>query len=146
MDYRISVEIDAPPARVWAELTDVERWPEWTASVSRVERLEAGAFGKGSRARVSQPKLQAMIWTVTEFEPERSFTWTASAPGITSVGGHHLAASGDARVTVTLTMRQTGALAPIVGLLYGNLTRRYMSMEAEGLKRRAERATTGSVA
>jgi uncharacterized protein YndB with AHSA1/START domain len=146
MDYRVSVEIDAPPARAWAELTDVERWPEWTASVTRVERLEAGPFGKGSRVRVTQPKLQTMVWTVTEFEPERSFTWTASAPGITSVGGHHLAASGDGRVTVTLAMHQTGALAPIIGMLYGNLTRRYISMEAQGLKRRTERAPAASAA
>ena len=38
------------------------------------------------------------------------------------------------RVTVTLSLHQTGFLAPIVGLLSARLTRRYIDMEANGLK------------
>jgi hypothetical protein len=43
-------------------------------------------------------------------------------------------------VTVELGTAQTGPLAWLVGILYGRLTRRYIGMEAQGLKRFCEAA------
>jgi uncharacterized membrane protein len=135
-----SITINAPVERVWSVMTDVERWPEWTASVTRVERLDAGPFGVGSRARISQPKLPTTIWTVSDLQPERSFAWTAGASGITTVANHEITPGPADSVTVTLSIRQSGLLSPLVALLAGGLTRRYIRMEAEGLKRKAEGA------
>ena len=42
------------------------------------------------------------------------------------------------RVTVTLTLDQEGFLAPVVWRLTGSRSRRYVQMEADGLKRRCE--------
>jgi hypothetical protein len=106
--------------------------------VSSIQRLEQATFGVGSRVRVKQPKLATAIWTVTDMQPERSFTWTAVTSGITSVGVHQIHPGPSGNVTVTLSVRQTGLLAPIVGLFASGLTRRYIQMEVEGLKRRAE--------
>jgi hypothetical protein len=39
---------------------------------------------------------------------------------------------------IRLTVDQRGVLAPLVHLLTGRRTRRYMEQEAEGLKRRSE--------
>ncbi|GAA2458361.1 hypothetical protein GCM10010191_92850 [Actinomadura vinacea] len=137
MRFEITVDVDAPLETVWAHLIDIERWPRMTASITRAERLDDGPFGKGSKARVHQPKLPAAVWTVTEFEPGRAFTWESRSPGVVTSGAHILTESAD-KVSARLTLDQKGAGAPLIGLLYGRLTRRYVTMEAEGLKKTSE--------
>jgi len=136
--YETSINIAATPEKVWSVIEDIERWPRWTASMTSVERLDRGPLARGSRAHVKQPKLPGVVWTVTDLEPRRSYTWTARNPGITSVADHQLSPGPDDTVTVRLSVRQTGPLAPLLGLLASGLTRRYVNMEAEGLKRYCE--------
>lgn len=132
------IDIAAPRERVWATMADVERWPEWTASMTSVERLDRTPFRVGSRVRVRQPRLPAAIWTVTALEPGRDFDWRSGTPGVTTVGGHRVDAAGDRASRVRLSLTWSGPLAPVVRLLLGNLSRRYVEMEAQGLKRRCE--------
>jgi len=138
MQFETSTDIDAAPGDVWKVLTDVERWPQWTASMTSVQRLDEGPFAVGSRARVRQPKLPAAVWEVVDFEPERSFSWTAKTPGITTTAEHRLTPRPGGVVGVTLSICQTGPLSPFVALLSSRMTRRYVRMEAEGLKRCCE--------
>jgi uncharacterized membrane protein len=49
---REQVDIDAPPERVWAVVAeDVKNAPRWTTYLDRVDRLDEGAPGKGTRYR-----------------------------------------------------------------------------------------------
>jgi uncharacterized membrane protein len=138
MQVETTVEIDAPPERVWEVMTDIERWPEWTASVERVERLDDGPLRLGSRARLKQPRFPSVVWEVTDLERGRSFTWTARNVGVTSIGAHRIVPGATGRVTVNLSLRQEGPVAPVLALFTGKLTRRYIQTEAQGLKRRCE--------
>jgi uncharacterized protein YndB with AHSA1/START domain len=137
MEFRASTHINAPVERVWEILTDVERWPEWTRSMSTVKRLDPGPLTVGSRARITQPKLPTVVWQVTELKPQQSFSWTAHSLGITSVADHQLVRT-DGGTDVTLVLRQTGPLSGVVRLMTGGLTRQYLDMEAQGLKNRSE--------
>ncbi|GAA4369090.1 SRPBCC family protein [Actinomadura sp. NPDC048032] len=141
MHFETSVDIDAPPETVWNLLKDVERWPGMTASMDRVELLDE-PFTLGSRARVHQPRLPATVWTVTAFDENRTFTWESRSAGITTTGGHEVAPAPGGRSTVRLTLDQKGPLAPLFALLAGRLFRRYVAMEAEGLKTKAEQGPT----
>ena len=76
--------------RVWAILVDLKRWPEWNASVERIEELTSHSLGLGSRVRIHQPKLRPAVWVVTAWEPESRFVWEAAGPGVTVVGSHVL--------------------------------------------------------
>jgi uncharacterized membrane protein len=137
MRFEDSVTIDAAAARVWAVYSDVERWPEWTASVTSVELLDPGPLRVGSRARIRQPRLPVAEWTVTDLDEGRSFTWVARGPGVRTTGTHLVEPDGD-RARATAVLEQGGPLGPVVGLLTRGLTRRYLAMEAAGLKARTE--------
>lgn len=141
MQYRTEIAIDAPADVVWPIMSGVERWPEWTASVEKVERLEDGPFQVGSSARVKQPKLPVAVWTVTALDEGRSFSWEAKGPGVRTVGMHEIEDAGGNAVKVVLSIRSTGFLAPVMGLFISGLTRRYVDTEAQGLKQRAESET-----
>jgi uncharacterized membrane protein len=130
-------DIDARQDQVWAALADVENWPKWTASMRSVTRLDEGPFALGSRARVEQPRLPASVWEVTAMEAPTAFTWTTGRPGLAIEAVHRLLPR-DGGVRVELTIIQTGALSWLTSALLGRLTRRYVEMEAQGLKRWCE--------
>jgi uncharacterized protein YndB with AHSA1/START domain len=137
VEFQTSTHINAKVERVWEILIDVERWPEWTRSMSTVKRLDPGPLTVGSRARITQPKLPTVVWQVTELTPLQSFSWTARGVGITSVADHRLASTYSG-TDLTLALRQTGPLSAVLGMVTGELTRRYLEMEAQGLKQRTE--------
>jgi uncharacterized membrane protein len=137
--YITSIDVNAPPGRVWTVLADVERWPEWTSSMTRVQLLSEGALAVGSRAKVKQPRLPSIVWTVTALDPGASFTWESRSPGALSIARHDIVPDETGHgSTVTLAVEQTGVVGGTVGVLLKGLTRRYVDTEAAGLKRRAE--------
>lgn len=144
MDIIETIEIAAPPERVWAVMADVERWSEWTASIRRVEVLDGGPLRLGGRARVQQPRLPNAVWTVSVWDPPRCFEWRNASPGVRSVAGHRVEALADDRSRVTLSIAWSGPLAWLVRLLFGRLSRRYVAMEARGLVGRCERPRGGA--
>jgi len=139
MEFETTVEIAAPPERVWALLADLERWPTWTESMQSVTPVGSAPFGVGTEATVRQPKLPSTRWTVTEVESGVSFTWVAKAPGLTTSATHRLEAAGDG-TRLTLGVHQAGIGAGLTAALFGKRTRQYVQMEAEGLRRAAEEA------
>ncbi|HEY7104870.1 MAG TPA: SRPBCC family protein [Acidimicrobiia bacterium] len=133
----VSIHIDAAPDRVWRELTAVPQWPEWTASVTRVEPLDA-ELAVGQRVRIEQPKLPVGVWRVTELDPGRSFTWQTSIWGVTTTGTHRVEPNAAGGCDLSLAIGHAGPLAFLGRARYGKRTRHSMDMEANGLKRRSE--------
>jgi uncharacterized membrane protein len=134
-----TVTIDAPPARVFEVLCDVERWPQWTPTMTSVRRLDEGPFSVGSTARVEQPKLRPAVWQVTEKEASRHFTWTTRSPGLRMSAGHLVEAEG-AGSRVALSFEMSGLFAPLVSRLYGKLIDEYVTIESQRLKQHCEAA------
>ncbi|MGN9765529.1 SRPBCC family protein [Micromonospora sp. SD12] len=139
MRFEAGTEVAAEAGRVWAVLVDVERWPEWTPSVRRARRGESGPLAVGATARLEQPKLRPAVWRVTELAEGRSFSWVSGSPGVRTLGEHRVLPLPGGRSRVELAITQTGPLAGPVGWLYGDLMRRYLWLEADGLRRRCER-------
>jgi uncharacterized protein YndB with AHSA1/START domain len=138
MELSTSIDVAAPPDRVWEVLADVERWPEWTESVSSVRLLAGGPLAVGSRVEVSQPRIPTGTYTVTALEPGSAFTWEQRQPGSTVSAHHACVPLPDGGTRVELAVVMSGVLGGVVGRLYRRLTQRYLDLEAAGLKRRAE--------
>jgi uncharacterized membrane protein len=138
MHFEAGIEIAASAQRVFDVYTDVERWPDWTSSVTRVERLDEGPLRLGSRARIRQPKLPVAVWEVTAIEPGRSFVWVARGPGLLTTGSHVVTSLAGNAVRVTASLDQDGIFGPLVGGLSRSLTQRYLELEVRGLKAHCE--------
>ena len=138
MDQRLSIDVAAAPDRVWKVLVDVERWPEWTDSVTSVRRPGAGPLAVGSRVEISQPRIPTGTYTVTALQPGSAFTWEQRQPGSTVSAHHECTALPDGGTRVDLQIVMSGAVGRVVGRLYGKLTERHLAIEAAGLKARAE--------
>jgi uncharacterized protein YndB with AHSA1/START domain len=137
-DFSITVDIAAPPERVWSVMADVERWPEWTPTVKRIQRLEEGRLAVGSRARIEQPKLPAALWEVTELHEGRSFTWVTRSPGVRVVAKHGVEPVGKG-TRATLSVGFSGPLGGLIAWLTRGLNQRYLALEAQGLRERSTR-------
>ena len=132
-------DVAAPAQLLFEVYTDVERWPEWTASVTSVERLDQGPLRVGSRVRIEQPRLPSAMWEVTEVVAGESFTWIARGPGIITTASHVVTPrDGVGPTTVTASLQQAGPLGQLLGFLTKWLTNRYLQTEVRGLKARCE--------
>jgi len=134
------VEIEASPEVVWAANEDVERWPELSASMERVERLEDGELRLGSRARIKQPRMPSAVWVVAELERGVSFRWESRSFGMQMAAVHELASAqtleggGSGGTTLTLIVEMSGLMARVAWPVARVMARRSMEFEAAGFK------------
>jgi uncharacterized membrane protein len=133
-----SVEIDAPPHLVWQVFSDVERWPDWTASVTSLVGRDGPDLAVGKRFAIKQPGMQKLVWRVTEMDPGSSWTWVQRSPGVLVTARHYVSAQPGDRTLVRQQLDQRGALGALVGRLMVKKTKRFLELEAQGLKARSE--------
>src|SRR5687768_14870791 len=86
--YTTSIDINTPAERVYEVMIDIDRWHEWTPSISSIKRLDGTAFELGKRVMIRQPKLPPAMWTISRIDPNRRFEWVNRSPGL-KVTGHH---------------------------------------------------------
>lgn len=134
-----TIRINAPPAKVWAAMTDVERWPDWAAQMQSLRRQDAGQFGKGSRVTVTPKMLTGSVWTVTAYDEGTSYTWeTTLVPGVRMSGGHVVEAAADG-TNATFWLHVAGPIGMILSPVLGLVFRRNTRLATQGLKSYCEK-------
>jgi hypothetical protein len=131
------IRIEAAVDAVWAVTVDVERWPEWTPTVTAVARIDDGPLRPGSVARLTQPMQRPALWEVTALEPGRRFAWQSRRPGLRFVATHELEPDGSGTEN-TLRVEAGGIMAGLLWPLLRPALRRALAAENLGLKRRCE--------
>ena len=136
-EFHNKIEIATNQSQIWNILIDFEKWPKWSDSFSSLQRLDDGPVGVGSRIRIKQPRLVPGNWTITEWNPENNFAWISKGGGATSLANHWIETDGDV-CTFHQSMKISGFIGRPTAFLLRAIIRRYMDMEATGLKNRSE--------
>ena len=136
--FDTTIEIAAPVARVWQVMIDIDRWNEWTPSVSSIKRLDTGPLIVGSQLVIRQPKFPPALWKITEIEQGVSFTWVNIGPGIRVVAHHCVKPNGNGS-QATLSLDFKGVFGGVLGGMTRRITERYLDFEASGLRQRSEK-------
>ena len=137
MNFETTIEVDAPPPRVWDVISSIERWPGWIDTYQAARWLDSG-MALGAKAEITQKPLPKLVYQVTRLDPGVEFTWETSSLGVRTVAIHTITPSADGRSILGLRLSQKGPLAGVAALLAGRQTRRYVQLEAERLKQAAE--------
>jgi uncharacterized protein YndB with AHSA1/START domain len=103
--FATEVDIARPPDAVYEELSAVERWPTWliASGVRRVELIDAGTLGVGTRLRLDQAaagRASTIEATIAAFTPPTRFALTGrDGDGVTTEIEASLAPSPDGTAT-----------------------------------------------
>ena len=83
-ELRAETTIDAPPAQVWAALTDLTRMPDWSPELLRMVPLKPGGLKVGQQY-LGVNRRKAVVWptrsVVAQVEPERALAWDTRSSG-----------------------------------------------------------------
>lgn len=142
MHFEEAIDIEASQQRVWDVLSEIEAWPRRIETVESVESLTPGPVAIGSRIRLKQPKLPEGEWEISVWDAPTYFEFRQKSGGVTSVAGHRVEALADSRSRLTLSLDMRGLPVAVVALFFKDLTKRYMTLEAQGIKGAAESPET----
>ncbi len=123
---------------IFSVLADVEKWNEWTKSITSISFLEKERFVVGGKARILQPRLSPAIWTITEIVENKSFTWMTKTLGVTITATHSLDSTLEGTI-VELRLIYEGLLSGLVFRLFSKMAIQNLELEIKGLKAECER-------
>ena len=133
MHIEQTVDVAAPPQRVWDVTVDIPQWPSWNPTVDRVEVLTPRPMGVGWSARLKQPGNAPGTWTVTRSEPPHVYEWDTRPLGMHVTALHVLKPTATG-THVTLSIDVEGPLAFLFGWIVMRVSRKFLPLEAAGLQ------------
>ena len=134
--FEAALVIAASRTSIWAVLSDVMRWHEWTPTVTKIESLDSPQLAPGHRFKVLQPKLRPAVWTVTTCDNASRFVWQARSLGLEMIADHLLEQLSDGTTRLVLRFSFSGVLGGVLAALMKDTVVRYLTIEAESLQRR----------
>jgi len=95
-ELRAETTIAAPPAKVWAALTDLSNMPDWSPELLRMVPLKPGGLKLGQQY-LGLNRRKAVIWptrsVVAQLDEEKALAWDTKSSGARWI--YELAPDGD---------------------------------------------------
>ena len=145
---RIGLEtlIHAAPARVFALVADIARWPDFMSAIERLEVLTPGPVAVGTRFRETRTmfgRSASEEMTVAEFAPPHRLVLSAHNHGTAYRSEHIFEPAGEGtRLRMVFGGVPTSVLAKLMvplGWLFLGAVKRQLAADLADLKREAER-------
>lgn len=136
-----SIEINADPAAVMAEIADYERYPDWSGEIKKVEVRKRDEQDRGKHVyyEVAQGPLKADYVLDYTYKPQDAgVSWTlVEGHNIKRLDGEYElepSAKGT-RVTYRMTVETP---IPMLGFMKRQIEKRIIDVALKGLKKRVE--------
>ena len=113
LSYAVKTRIQAPPAALWAKLTDAAGFPSWNSTVERIE----GRIALGERLTIRVPIAPGRAFRpkVVEVVPERRMVWRDGFfPMFQGTRAFTLAPERDGTTTFTMVEVFRGLMLPMI--------------------------------
>jgi ribosome-associated toxin RatA of RatAB toxin-antitoxin module len=135
-----SIVVDAPPADVMAVIADFPAYPQWAASVKKVEVLEEDDGGRARRVRFAIDQAMIRDEYVLEYtwDGDRRVSWTLVEGQLQKRNDGSYALDerdGSTEVTYAITIDVT---MPLIGMLKRKAEKVILDTALKELKKRVE--------
>lgn len=131
------IDIKTKADLVWAVTVDVERWSEWTPTVTSVTRIDDKPFFLGSTVHIKQPLQPKSKWTVTKFMDGKMFTWETTRAGLRMRASHEIQAD-TAWTKSVLRIEINGIVSVLLWPIFRFAVHWALSKENQALKAHCE--------
>lgn len=151
MEVRLSIDIAAPPEKVYAVGMDIERWPELVTAITKTEILGDGPIAIGTEFRETRMmwgREASEVMTIADLKPPYRYLFTAENHGTSYVTDHVIEErpGGGSRLTVIFTGKARTIMAHLLmplGLLLAGSIKKQLMGDLQDLKRAIEATSTG---
>lgn len=139
-----SIEMPAPPERVWSVVTDLSRYGEWNTTHTDFpdgtpETLEPGTTFREKVKIMGMPG--EVKWTVTDVIENEKFAMDGEGPmGVTLKAAYRLEGNGD---KTTFTFDSAFAGGALSGPMGGPVTKQTEKAAGESVEKLKELVTAG---
>jgi uncharacterized protein YndB with AHSA1/START domain len=146
MNITVETTIAASPEIVFATMTDIVRWPEFVHAIEKVEMLDPGHVGVGTRFRETRSMFGRSAteeMTVAALEPPLRMVFTADSHGAHYVTTHVIVPEG-VRSRLVLSFEGepvtiAAKLFSVISSLFVASLRRHIEGDLADMKAEAER-------
>jgi hypothetical protein len=113
--------VELPVERAWQHLARVEQWPSWAKHINRVDVQPPGELGPESTGRIHLTNGLKPVFTVTEFNPNRSWKWVGGFLWLTVHYDHLFEELNSGQTKLTWVVEATGFGVSVMGRLFAKI-------------------------